>query len=79
MAMREASSDMLRGGVTHPSQARQRSWIQVTRTAGGNWGLKIIRVGMKIPRGGRRGRDMDTLQELFQIKQIETNNLPRRG
>jgi hypothetical protein len=56
---------MLKGDVTHPSQARLRSWIQVTRAAGGSWELKIIWVGTKIPRGGGRERVIKRLPELF--------------
>ena len=55
MPIIEASSGKLNAGVFHPFHARQRSWIQVSTTAEGNWVLKIIWVGMKIPRGGKEG------------------------
>jgi hypothetical protein len=53
MPMSEANSARLKAGVAQPFHARQRSWIQVTRTDEGSCWSKIIEVGTKTPRGGR--------------------------
>src|SRR4030042_4638050 len=68
MPVSEASSGIVKGGVFHPDQARQRSRIQVTSTAAGSCWLKIMRVGTKIPRGGRRGDSIGRLTESFHRK-----------
>ena len=62
LPVRLASSCLLIGGVTQPSQARARNWIQVISTVGGNLRLKMRCEGMKIPRGGNLGWVIVTLE-----------------
>src|SRR4030065_1948216 len=73
LPVRVVSSCMLKEGVTLPSHARHLSCIQVRRTAGGNLWSKIIRVGMKIPRGGSRDRIIVSLEGLFLNKNNPNN------